>query len=416
VGAVNEQSEHLSNAQIENYGNQTSGAGPDADREAEQVEAHLQGCSSCRSRLLDFQRTHFALLANPKQPTDHPVNPASTPDCPSEDDLRQLAAGLLPEAVGDKLTRHAATCDHCGPLLRIYTEDFSDDFSQEEQAVLSSLQSSSARWQKKTARQMIGAARATAAGANSTEAGAAMALSPAGGPSAIAGRSPLFWKWVIPATTTACALIAFGIWFTQRDTPEKVEKLLAQAYTENRNLEMRIPYAKYADFKQTRSSGNPSLLNTPVPLRRAADEIASQLNRNADDPEWLLLSARLNLLEWQYKGAFVALEKVKDEKVKSSADFLMTRSLALYEQAEFETEQRDQDYGEVVNLLGQVLQKTTDNPIALFNQAAACEKLRMYECASTDYEHLIKIEKDSGWAADAREHLRRIKEKKNLEH
>ena len=419
---MNEQSEHLSNAQIENYGDRTSGAAPDADREAEQVEAHLQGCSSCRSRLLDFQRIHFALLANPKQPTDGPVNPASTPDCPSEDDLRQLAAGLLPEAVGDKLARHAATCHHCGPLLSIYTDDFSDDFSQEEQAVLSSLQSSSARWQKKTAQQMLGAARATSAGvrtgASATEAnaGATLAVSSAGGPSPIASRRPLLWKWIFPAATAACALIAFSIWYTQRDTPEKVEKLLAQAYTEQRTMEMRIPGAEYSDFKQRRSSEDSSILNTPEPLRRAADEITSHLNRNTDDPEWLLLSARLNLLEWQYQRALTALEKIKDEKVENSADFVMTRALALYERAEFETGQRDQDYGKVVNLLGQVLQKTANNPVALFNQATACEKLHMYECASTDYERLIKIEKNNGWSADASEHLRRIKEKKNLEH
>ena len=199
-----------------------------ADHEAEQIEAHLDGCPTCRSRLLDFQRTHFALLADPKfvisrdanskdtdpakstdagalgyyealrcnafcpkacrlsrfadskfadsnfagpkfadakfkdpkftdpkHLTDQQVNTASTPDCPSADDLRQLSAGLLPDPVADKLTRHAATCDHCGPLLRAYTEDFSDDFSPEEQAVLANLQSSSAAWQKKTARQMI---------------------------------------------------------------------------------------------------------------------------------------------------------------------------------------------------------------------------------------------------------------------
>ncbi len=418
---MNEQSEHLSNAQIENYGDRTSGAGPDADREAEQVEAHLQGCSSCRSRVLDFQRTRFALLADPKQPTDRPVNPASSPDCPSEDDLRQLAAGLLPEAVGAKLTRHAATCDHCGPLLRIYTEDFSDDFSQEEQAVLSSLQSSSARWQKKTAQQMLGAARATSAGAKTgatsaeTNAGAAIAISPAEGPSALAGRSPLFWKWIIPAAAAACALIAFGIWYSQRDTPEKVEKLLAQAYTEQRTMEMRIPGAEYSDISQKRSGEPESILNLPASLRKSAELIDSQLKKTPDDPNWLLLKARLELLEWNYKQALSVLDKIDDTKTLESLEMRTTRALALYQQAELEPERRAQTYGEVINLFGKTLQSTPDDPTALFDRALACEKIYAYECASADFEHLLKIDTASGWSEEAKDHLNRIKEKKNLE-
>jgi hypothetical protein len=78
----------------------------------------------------------------------------STPECPSNDDLRQLAASLSPGIAAAKITQHAATCDHCGPLLRTYTEDFSDDFSEEEQTVLSNLQSGSEGWRKALAKKM----------------------------------------------------------------------------------------------------------------------------------------------------------------------------------------------------------------------------------------------------------------------
>jgi hypothetical protein len=430
VGAVNEQSEHLSNAQIENYGNQTSGAGPDADREAEQVEAHLQGCSSCRSRLLDFQRTHFALLANPKQPTDQPVNPAPTPDCPDEGDIRQLAAGLLPDAVSDQLTRHAATCDHCGLLLRTYIEDFSDDFSKEEQAVLANLQSSSAAWQKKTAKEMLSAASAgtgassfaapaaTSTPTATTNAGSSLpsaTSSPRRKSSGHPGRKPFLWKWAfVPAATAACTAIAFSIWFTQRDTPEKVEKLLAQAYTEQRTMEMRIPYAVHADISQKRSGGPESILNLPASLRKSAELIDSQLKKNPNDPTWLLLKARLELLEWNYKQALSVLDKIDDSKTLESPEMRTTRALALYQQAELEPERRAQTYGEVINLFGKTLQSAPDDPIALFDRALACEKIYAYECASADFERLLKIDTGSGWSEEAKDHLNRIKEKKTL--
>ncbi|HSK44853.1 MAG TPA: hypothetical protein VLA83_13305, partial [Candidatus Binatia bacterium] len=194
---MTEKSEHLSSAQIENYGNRMSGAGPDAAQGDERqrldhqssddqsmndqrVEAHLADCPSCRNRVLDFHRHRFAMLSGPApdaKPTDSAladskfanskysagpqVRTAPTPECPSDDALRHLAAGLsVPNTAADdapttRLLPHVSTCDHCGPLLRTYTEIFSDDLTPEDQAALANLQSSSAAWQKNTARQML---------------------------------------------------------------------------------------------------------------------------------------------------------------------------------------------------------------------------------------------------------------------
>ncbi|HXO38864.1 MAG TPA: hypothetical protein VN872_09500, partial [Candidatus Acidoferrum sp.] len=369
---MTEQSEHLSNAQIENYGNRSSGAGPESAQRGEhqriadqhfddprlqdqtvvdrhfdgpslddkslddqrldgqslhgkslddqslddqRVEAHLADCPSCRKRLLDFHRTHFALLVGPADPQ---LRTASTPECPSVDDLRQLAAGLFPETVASKLAQHAATCDHCGPLLRTFTEDFSDDFTPEEQAALAKLQSSTAAWQKNTARQMLEAGGASAVSAAEIG-GSAMSKTvksdkkPSAGRqiSPVPDRKPFFWKWaLVPATAAIaagtviiCGVVGFGIWYARRDTPEKVEKLQAQVYTDQRKLEMRYPGAKYADFRQTRSGESESRLNTPAALSRAAEQISGHLQKEPDNPKWLMLSARLDLLDWGYKAA-----------------------------------------------------------------------------------------------------------------
>ena len=103
---MKQQSEHLSNAQIEQYGKRASGAGPETEA---WVETHLDDCPSCRSRVLEFQRTQFALLPDPK------VNTVSSSNCPSEDDLRNLAAGLCADPIATKLTAHAATCEPLRP-------------------------------------------------------------------------------------------------------------------------------------------------------------------------------------------------------------------------------------------------------------------------------------------------------------
>ena len=264
------QSEHLSNAQVESYGNRTLAAGaeetsalkqareleqplaleqaealetPELD-EAAAVEQHLAGCASCRARVLDYQRAHLALLL------DDTMKTAPTADCPNADDLRNLAAGLSPEPLAATLIQHASTCDHCGPLLRTFTEDFSDDFTPEEQAALANLQSSSAAWQKNTARQMLETSGAQATAAPATDGRSAPQKWFA---KPTTERKPFFWKWVlVPASAALVAMAVFSIWYTQRDTPEKVEKLLAQAYTEQRTMEMRWPGAEWGPVRVTR--------------------------------------------------------------------------------------------------------------------------------------------------------------------
>lgn len=380
---MNQQSEHLSGAQIEQYGKSDSGAGPETEA---WVETHLDDCPLCRSRVLDFQRTQFALLPDPK------VKTAPTSACPSEDDLRDLAAGLCSEPIAQKLRAHAATCNHCGPLLREYTEDFSDDFSPEEQAALSQLKSASPEWQEQAARKML------EAGKNP------------GPVSAIDWRRFFSWKWIMVPALPAVAFIAFGLWYLQRDTPEKVAKLEGQAFTEQRTTELRVPYAAHADFKQRRSGDNPSRSALPPSLNQAAGKIAEHLEKEPDNPRWLMLSARLDLWDWNYKSALSTLEKITDPKIAKSPEYLMTRSFALYEQSEISKE--SQGYLEAVGLLDKALQKKPDDPVLLFNQAIVCEKTHSYECAESDWNRLLAVEKDPQWTAEARKHLDQIREKK----
>src|SRR5262249_29988459 len=196
--------------------------------------------------------------------------------------------------------------------------------------------------------------------------------------------------------------------------PEKVEKLLAQAYTEQRTMEMMIPYATHSDLKQVRSGENTSVLNSPEPMRKAAERIARSLKQNPGDASWLMLSARLDLLDWRYSSALATLNTINDAKIIDSPEYRMTQALAFYQKAEIEHDA--QSYGQVIDLTRDTLEKIPDDPIALFNQAVACEKLYLYECSISDYERYLKIDSASGWAGETREHLKRIQEKKTSAH
>jgi tetratricopeptide (TPR) repeat protein len=177
---------------------------------------------------------------------------------------------------------------------------------------------------------------------------------------------------------------------------------------------MRIPYAGYSDFNQQRSGDSGSRMDSPASLNEASDSISKHLKKDPNDPKWLMLSARLDLLNWGYKPALSTLEKITDRQVVESPEFLMTRALALFEKAA--TSRQSTGYSEAVDLLDIALQKNPDDPVLLFNQAIACEKIDSDTCAERDWNRLLAVEKDPQWIADARKHLDQIKEKKNLAH
>lgn len=518
---MTEHSEHLSNAQVENYGKRTSHAGAEsvqrddlqrvADRsfddwrlqdhrvddhfhgqslDDQRIEAHLADCSSCRNRLLDFHCAHFEILIVPRVTVEgvakpvvaetsitepsvqlgvsetgpskaaglgfsrttepsgskasetssadftfgdarHPADPllraASTPECPSDDDLRQLAAGLSPNAVATRLTQHAATCDHCGPLLRTFTEDFSDDFSPEEQAALASLQSSSAAWQKKTARQMLQAAgvpdvgtSAASIAASDTAATAkrdnkpdkkSSAERPA---SSSLDRKPFFWRWVLVAASVAVvAVSAFTIWYVVRDTPEKVEKLLAQAYTEQRTIELRFPGARYAPIRIERADGD-SQFSKPKSLIEAEFRISENLEKRPDDPAILKAKAEAELLTFNYKSAITTLDKAL-RSAPDSPELLEALGVAYYESAEHgPQEYRQQEYAKALEKMSIALKRAPRHTSILFNHAILQEKMGLFNQAIADWERFLGLEREGGWREEAQKRLADIRRKQQL--
>ncbi|MFL6313288.1 MAG: CHAT domain-containing protein [Terriglobales bacterium] len=454
---MTEQSEHLSSAQIENYGNRTSGAGPEAaqrdehlranhqssddqrvhdqrviDQQIDQrvtdqrvldqsvsderVEAHLADCASCRNRLLDFHRHRFALLsgpapdakptdsaladsnsANPKYPADPQVRTAATPECPSDDTLRQLAAGLTPGALAAQLTQHASTCDHCGPLLRTYTEIFSDDFTPEEQAALANLQSSSAEWQKNTARQMLEAA------------GTARKTS--------IPKSRLFnlsSMWPQAAALAAVAACLVFAWIKIR-TPNELQtaqRLVAAAFEERRTTEMRltsVPYGPYRPLPVERSGADESESRLERSnLISAEAALAQQQKKTTLDASWLQIKGRLALLSGTTNSAAKAVGDF--QKVRSSgtdnASVQIDLAAAYFE---LDTKSDHPDLQRSLDLFTRVLKMPTlspqDRSVTLFDLAIVYEKTQAWDLAVSTWEQYLQIDPDGPWAQEAKQRL-----------
>jgi anti-sigma factor RsiW len=107
-------------------GQEVLGLSLDAVREAER---HTESCADCSRKVSKYWQ-----LVN--RFSNAVVSEAAPPgvDCLKDEDVdwHEVAAGLWPELKATQLIRHAALCDHCGPLLRAATSVDNDPTPQEE--------------------------------------------------------------------------------------------------------------------------------------------------------------------------------------------------------------------------------------------------------------------------------------------
>jgi tetratricopeptide (TPR) repeat protein len=312
------------------------------------------------------------------------VRTAPTPECPSDDALRQLAAGLTPDDAAPALAHHASTCNHCGPLLRTFIEDFSDDFTAEEQAALNNLQSASAAWQRNTAREMLERAI----------------------PSPPSPRPIFSWKWImVPASAAVVAVSAFTIWFVVRDTPEKVEKYLAEAYPEQRTIEMRWPGAKWGELSETLGAPPAS---KPLSLLKADDAIQRQTPETLRKKEWLHLRAQNEIL-----GGGELLQLIKDltEATQSQPDSTLMFDLAIANFRMGEVTHDRKYYEKSKDVLDQVIASTPPSSAALFDLAVVEQRLNFKDKAIEDLTKCLALEPEEQreWGAEIREKIKRLK-------
>jgi tetratricopeptide (TPR) repeat protein len=375
---VKQQSEHLSNAQIEQYGKRASGAGPETEA---WVDQHLDDCSSCRSRVLNFQRTRFALFPDPK------VNKVSTSDCPSEGDLRDLAAGLYPEPKAAQLKAHAATCGRCGPLLQEYIEDFSDDSSPEEQAFLDQLRTASPEFRQQEARDML-----------EREMPKKNLVTPEPVP-LTDWRRFFSWKWIMVPALPAIALIAVGIWYLQRDTPEKAEMYLAQAYTEQRTMEMRWPGVKWAPVREVRGAGNSSSSQSDS-WREAAKIIRNHLS--SQQSAWKRANAEADMLAGNYDVAVKTISEALRANPES-VPLLLDSAISSFEIGRRKGSRQDID--RCITILNEILKNDPENHEALFDLGIAYTEIKAWTQAIKVWSEYVRLDPKGQWAVEANQKL-----------
>src|SRR5579871_2260419 len=370
--------DHLTEDQIELLMVGDSSGDADARR-------HLQDCPACAGRLDELEGADRE-IQNLRQ-----LTASATDRCPSEKVWYELAGNLLDSATSSKLLEHAARCPACAQLLKASVESIPG-----EPEDLSALDSGSPEWRKNLARRLTLELGQKKLGQKKKS------------------RWNFFWM-LAPAAIALCVIVAVVFKVSDARSPRAAERLLAEAYSGNRTIEMRLPSAAYARFHQVRSGNENSVLSKPKSFLAAQNMVAEHLASQPQDAQWLALESQLDLLDGRYAAALATLNNAESGPVRPGlASLHLTRAIALYEESK-ELEKPELASASVDEL--SIVLKTDPNDLpALFNRALACEKLAMYECAIHDWKHLLEVETDSGWAGEARQRLQAIEDKKTLGH
>jgi tetratricopeptide (TPR) repeat protein len=413
--------EHLTPQEFEQLLFETADSKGNANRaSAQQAQQHLSGCAVCQSVAEKLNKIDSALRAlGANQGSSRP--PTRGSECPAEDAWVRLAAGVMTQEEMGPYVTHAAQCDWCGPLLKQAMEDLTQAATAEEQDALQKLPSASPDWQREMAIKLAQASRKAAESSTKALSGVSSgAASPAsidarsadssgagsaassdvrrktGAPSeAKAGFS--WW----PKLVWACAglaVVAVAVWLGIRLTREPdVNQLLAQAYTEQRTIELRMPGAKYGPFRGELGPGE-----RPRQKLYAAEAIITRESpKHPDDPKWLQTQARADLLQGRYRDAKNELDSALLLK-SNDPSLLIDRATALYQSARAGGVDRSIDYSDAAEDLGKVLKQNPDDAVALFNRSIVYEKMLFYRQAIEDVKHYLRIDPSGPWADEAR--------------
>jgi len=360
--------EHLSFDQIRGVARTGASSLPAA------ASAHLGECRQC-TELVKFVNG----LGYMKSDSENDLG-----DCPSQVVLLEIAEGLtVPDT---SLYRHIAQCHRCVATLREFGDDLKDDNLPE----IKGLETAGPEWQRALAGKIANSARTKFLGPRRVRHAIQFAL-----------RT----RWFYAVATGVVFCLAVVSWSLWRSRPSYADRLLAQAYTGQRNMEMRIAGAAYSPMATQR--GGEARRGNDLALLKAKVMIESELAAHSNDSGWLAAQGRAFLLEGQFQKARQSLEHALQVS-PNSLDVLTDLATADFEIAE--SEGHDELYITALGHLDEVMRAKPDDPISLFNRAILYERIGSLPLAIEDWEHYLRLDPQSDWASqEVRQRLDRLK-------
>jgi tetratricopeptide (TPR) repeat protein len=357
--------EHLSGSDLERL------MAPDPESVPATVREHLMACTACRDRLL----RHVSHGEGLKLLAMRSIGPG--PDCYSEHSWKEFASAVLPDKQAGAMLQHAAHCDICGQALKSALEECEDDAREGISETVPADPAFAPRMAARLlSRPRVRSDRLKASG--------------------------LGFRWAWVAAGLALVIASSAYWLVRDRDPGT---MVAQAAAENRMLPIRIPDAPYAPTRAERSVET----GTSAALAEAEAAVLRKLERDPDNAEWLRYRSRVEILRGRYRAAVSILSPAADDP-KSRASVLLDLATAWLAQGL--GSQRPDELQRALGYLSEALEHDPANLVARFNRAVAAERLSLLDSAETDWNVYLARDSSSGWAAEARTSLARIRQKK----
>jgi tetratricopeptide (TPR) repeat protein len=138
----------------------------------------------------------------------------------------------------------------------------------------------------------------------------------------------------------------------------------------------------------------------------AEARIARALETHADDPKWLQLQGRADMLEGNPEAAVAELDRAHTLR-PNDASVLSDLGTANFQWAKAKPDPKL--YASAFEYFSQGTRLQPNNLALVFNRALAAEKIFAFSEARDGWETYLKSDSTSGWAAEARAHLEALK-------
>jgi len=331
-------------------------------------------------------------LLSGQSPAGHPLSTdeegagtskASLGRCPQKVAWSLLLSGEAQPSEADELLAHAADCAACATLLRSLTADP----TAEEISSIGSFSSSTDLWQRNLAVQLAGSRHR---------------------PENLRwknGSKLYFWGGLAVAATLLLAV--GGIVWRGINSPER---LLAKAYSQSRVYEFRVPGAAFAAVAPQAHLRGGSTGRESAPLLDARAHIEKELESSPEDPHWLQLEARADVLEEKFDAAIDILDRLLARGPVTSS-LLADDATAYYQRGV--TTGSESDRSVALEYLRRADELTPGDPVVLFNEALAMEDRAQVMNAVETWNRYLRFERDPQWLDEGKRHLQSLEKKLN---
>jgi CHAT domain-containing protein len=275
---------------------------------------------------------------------------------------------------------HAAGCTLCAQRLR----RLAADASAEESAALAGLGCASPKGRRKLAAELARTPRASDR------------------------RPSRLYLWM-GAGLAASLLIGLGLmsWWRMVNNPER---LMAEAYTQERIFDLRMPGAGFAEVMPEKHLRGGSTGRESAKLLEARARIERHLEAAPEDAHWLQLEARSDILEEKFDPAIDILDRLVAAG-PVTASLLLDDASAYFQRGMAAGNENDRTTA--LDSLRRADELAPGDPVVLFNEAVAMEDRGQLMNAVETWNRYLRFERDPRWLAAGRERLQALEQKLN---